>query len=167
MAFDNRVDRAGDYADFVKTTAPYTKAVFRQVFEFKSDLSTADYLEQRKPTNSIEAYNVNVYQGKEISFEKVLSRLKKSIETEKLRLPYSVYKLISGGEHTTYMIMVHRENFAYYDDKSSFKSLSEQIIKLVKPKESNQLQRDLTESIKSISSETWGYRADLSLIPKQ
>ena len=163
--FDNRIKPTEDFEDFIKTTAPYVEPTFRKIYEFKSGFSTSSLLEQRAPTSSIEVYYINVVQGMEIYFEDLLSKLKDKNLNYKNMPPISVYKLISGGEHTEYMLMAHRDSFSYFDSGNSFKTISDLVLKSFEPEKAKGMLDKLSKTIKSIKSETWSYIPDLSLIP--
>ncbi len=163
QAFDNRVDRAGDGAHFAKTTAPYAELAFRKVYYLRRELSTDFPLENWDPTASMEVYQIPVIPGTENIFESIFLALNKVNST----IPkFTLYELISGDEHSGYLLMVTRNNFAYFDTDISFTSI-ELLIELYLPDKASAFREDLASSVKQQSSETWGYRKDLSYFPEK
>ncbi|ELR69009.1 hypothetical protein C900_05567 [Fulvivirga imtechensis AK7] len=165
-AFDNRIAPAEDGQDFQETTAPYVDNAFRKVYTLKPELSTAQLLEEHTPSKMIEVYDIVVHPGAEARFETTISSLKKALDMRQEKPRFTVYKLLSGGEQSGYLIMVPRENAAYFDEKMHFTSISELVTKVFPVAQASALNQDIVGSVKHIKSETWGYRADLSLIPQ-
>ncbi|UII34653.1 hypothetical protein LVD17_12625 [Fulvivirga ulvae] len=162
-AFDNRVDPAGDGKDFAQTTAPFAESVFRQVYALDRSLSTAYLLEDHKPSGAIEVFHITVHPGKEMIFEKAMRTLKEAAVKQKAVPEYTLYKLLSGGEHAGYLMMVPRKSFASFDQQIlSIADLSQQVLSGSKALEAN---NHISTSVRKIESESWSYRADMSVIP--
>lgn len=166
QAFDNRIDQAEDRADFAKTTAPFADLTFRKVYYLRKKLSTDYLLEKWTPTSSMEVYEIAVVPGTEYLFEAIFLELRHAIEEKGDKPLYTIYELISGDEHPGYLMMVPRDNFSYFDDHEAVTSIR-YLIESYLPDRTGGLFDKLARSIKRMTSETWGYRKDLSYFPEK
>lgn len=164
-AFDNRVDQPGDRADFAETTAPFADLAFRKIYYLRKDLSTDFLLEKWAPTSSMEVYEITVTPGTEYLFEAIFLELRPAVEKNKEKPVYTLYELLSGDEHSTYLLMIPRNNFSYFDDHAAVTTVR-YLIELYLPDRATALFDKLAKSIKQMTSETWGYRKDLSYFPE-
>jgi len=162
--FDNRVDMPGDRKDFAETTAPFADINFRKVYQMKKEMSSGQLLEERNPSNSIEVFYFIIQPGKEDQFEKIFSTLSEKFQDINDGPNYTLYKLLSGGSHAEYMLMVPRNNFSYFEEENAFISLNHVIEKYLNP-EKDAVFKIIESSVISLQSETWGYRQDLSYFP--
>ena len=90
-AFDNRVAPKEDYQDFLKTTAPFVDANFRQVLQLKRDLSTIFLLEEQKPTSQIDIFHIELHQGTEVDFEKLIRDIVSKISKSSEKVNFTTY----------------------------------------------------------------------------
>ena len=164
-AFDNRVDSAEDRADFAKTTAPYADIVFRKVYKLRKELSSVFLLENWKPTSSIEVFDITVSPGTQNEFEEIFLELNKVNVNKQNKPNITLYQLISGDEHSGYLLLIPRNNFSYYDNDQGIISIKD-LIETYIPNKTPELLENLTKSVKRQTSETWGYRKDLSYFPE-
>ena len=162
--FDNRVDMPGDRKDFAETTAPFADLDFRKIYQYRKDLSSGQLLEERNPSNNIEVFYFIIQPGKEDQFELIFNTLSEMFKENENGPNYSLYKLLSGGIHTEYMLMVPRNNFSYFEKEIAFISLN-QIIEKYLNAEKDAIFKILESSVISLQSETWAYRQDLSYFP--
>lgn len=163
-AFDHRIDPADDGKDFAQTTAPFVRNAFRQVYELERSLSTVYLLEDHHPSGAIEVFHITVHPGRESVFEKAMLKLREGATKKEITPAYSIYKLLSGGEHAGYLMMVHRKSFAAFDH--GILSIADLIRQVLPEHKASEFNNGLALSVKQIESESWGYRADLSLIPQ-
>lgn len=166
MAFDNRIAPTEDGQDFQQTTAPFANNSFRKIYTLKSELSTVQLLEDHTPSKMIEVFEIVVDHGQEAVFEKVMQMLKVKLNNTPDKPLFTVYKLLSGGEQSGYMIMVPREKAADFDKKEHFLSISQLIVQNFSEEQAQQLNQDLSKAIKHLRNETWAYRSDMSRIPE-
>ncbi|MDN5202702.1 hypothetical protein QQ008_15035 [Fulvivirgaceae bacterium BMA10] len=165
-AFDNRVNRSEDAADFAKTTAPYAALAFRKVYKLRKDLSTTFLLENWNPTTGMEAFDITVFPGAEKNFEHVFFEFVNAVEDTPNNPGITLYQLISGDEHSGYLLLVPRNNFSYYDDDKAIINIKS-LVETYVPDKAPALLEDLSRSIKRKTSETWQYRQDLSYFPEK
>ncbi len=166
-AFDNRVAPREDYQDFLKTTAPFVDANFRQVLQLKRDLSTIFLLEEQKPTSQIDIFHIELHQGTEVDFEKLIRDIVSKISKSSEKVNFTTYKILSGSEHPKYIVMAPRNNFKDFNSSTTFNSFTALITNYQDPEHVNQYLGKLTKSIKNTYTETWRYRVDLSAFSKK
>ena len=160
-AFDERVDIAGDAADFEITTAPFADALFRSIMICKENLSTATLLEEQKPSKLIQVVVYNLFNGKGESFESIFEELIKNVDKQKVK--FTLYETIDGSESPQYILMIPRSGYADYNSNYSVERIiSENFDK----SKSSELLKSVNNSVKDSNSETWGYRANLSYFPE-
>lgn len=165
QAFDQRKNPKEDGADFSQTTAPYVDPVYRKVYQVQRYLSTALLLEEQEPSPAIEVFYFTLHMGAVYQFEEVFKALAQKIKKDsELQLKFTFYKLISGDEHPGYLLMIPRENFAYFDHQEAIVTIDE-ILNDHFP--DGKWKNELKNSVKSIQSETWAYRSDLSYFPEK
>src|SRR5207249_1161907 len=122
-AFDKRVEPKADGADFDQNVAPFAIPLWRAVYRLRSDLSTAQPLETRKPAALAEVTHVAVEPGAEREFEKVLEALRTELLSAKPLIAFTCYQLVAGLEHSSYLLMVSRSGWADYDTASPLQHL--------------------------------------------
>jgi len=161
--FDNRVNPAGDRANFTQTTAPFAVPHYRKVYELRADISAGKLLEEWNPSPSIQVYYYTLHPGTESRFERTLLNLKAALDGTENPTLMTWYKLIIGDDHPGYMLMIPRSGFKDFDSKGA--TLLEIGKNHLNSKESSALQAGLSKTVSSISSEMWRYRTDLSYLP--
>lgn len=140
-AFDQRVDPAGDRADFAKTVGLSATAVSREVLRIRDDLGSGRSLEERDRSRMLHVIRYLVEPGARQAFEAAVRERRKRQD-----VPYAWYELVSGGRHPSYLRVTPCDTWA-------------------------ELQRvevgsDLPNVVE-VSSSTWAYREDLSYFPAE
>lgn len=155
-AFDQRVDPAGDGANFHETTAAYVTPVLRNSYVLLRGLSSGFPLEQRKPSALVQVVHYHLRPGTAAHFERALQAMRRSLAALPQAPAHSWYRLTVGGA-AEYMLMVARDNWASYDrfNRDAADLLTDDPSAL----------RDFTEAVRGADSETWRYRAELSYLP--
>lgn len=165
-AFDNRVSPREDIAHFRETTAPYADAVYRKVFKLERDLSTAFRLESWNPSHNMGAISYTVRAGKEAAFERIITKVKNTLQNIDQATEFSVYRQLTGGSLPSYLILVHQNGFSHFDSNISISDLDHFIRQNFIDEEADELLNELSESVIEIYGEIWLYRSDLSYFPE-
>ena len=160
-SFDERVDIAGDVADFEITTAPFVNALFRNILICKENLSTAIPLEEQKPSKLIQVITYNLNNGKHYIFENIFKEIIKKVDTQKVK--FTLYVTIDGSESPQYVLMIPRNGYADYNLNYSIEKI---IAENFDESKSSTLLKSISECVKNSYSETWAYRANLSYFPE-
>lgn len=157
-AFDHRVDVEQDGADFKVNVTPYVTPQAQLAYELLPELSSGAPLENRKPSSSVQVTYFEVRAGMEARFEHALQVACRVLASAPNAPPYTWYRLVTGGDKPQYMLMVARANWASYDE------FRKDIADLLAT-DQNAL-RDYTDAVRSSSTESWQYHADLSNLPQ-
>lgn len=156
-AFDRRVDPAGDGADFTRTAAAYAIPVARPSYRLLRAFSTGTPLESRHPSPRLEVTYVELRPGTTQRFERVLGALHDRLAHSAGVPAHTWYRLVAGGRTPQYMLTVARADWASYDafPEGIERQLADDPAALA----------DLAASVRGMSTETWRYRPELSLLP--
>ena len=95
--------------------------------------------------------------GMEARFERALQAVRRVLGNMPDAPPHTWYRLVTGGDKPQYMLMVARANGASYD--MFRKDLADLLAN-----DQNAL-RDFADAVRSSTTESWQYRADLSNLP--
>jgi len=164
LAIDQRVDPAGDAADFAATAGPHADAIFRMAYTLRRALGTAIPLEQGRPTSFLEVISYEVRPGGETRFENVVRRATEMAAVGTDAPPFTWYQLVDGGRHSTYALMIHREGFAGWD--SARADLASLIANVGDVPTRDSLASMMFEVVSDVRSELWRYLPGSSLIPE-
>jgi hypothetical protein len=156
-AFDHRVDVEQDGADFKINVAPYVTPQAQLAYELLPALSDGTPLESRKPSGSVQVTYFDVRPGMTARFEHALQAAHRVLASIPGAPPHTWYRLVTGGDTPQYMLMVARANWASYDGFR--KDIGELLAD-----DPNAL-RDFADAVRSSSTESWQYHADLSNLP--
>lgn len=159
-AFDSRVKPAEDAADSRRTIAPHGDTAYRKVLRLMPHLGTVTPLEDREPAPSIEVVTYFVMPGRTRVFESCLERLSAALGKD---VAFTVYRQLSGGTQPAYLVMFPRDGYAYFN--AATPSLDALIETHVAAEIAPELHALLFESVRTVHSETWRYREDLSYFP--
>lgn len=162
-AFDNRVAIADDGKDAERSFLPYGEANYRAVFRVRRDLSNGTPLEQWQPTRMVQVYTYKVRLGRSERFEKIVKRMRTTLEAAKPKSSYTWYEGIGGTSTPGYMLMVSRDGWAAFDEHDG--GLEGVLASVEDPTVRQQLLEGYAASVEEVQSEIWSYRSDLSLIP--
>lgn len=155
-AFDQRVDPAGDAADGMRNVTNYAEPVSISSYRLRREFSTGFPLERWQPSRQLQVLRYRLRPGMRTHFERALaaaySRQRNAAVTS-----HSWYQPLSGTNANEWLLLVARSGWADYADVPAMLedtlAGSPQLV-------------DLAAAVDSVSSETWGYRADLSLLPQ-
>lgn len=156
-AFDHRVDVEQDGADFRTSVTPYVTPQAQITYQLLSEVSYGTPLEKRKPSDTVQVTYFDLRPGTEARFEHALQAVRRALASTPNAPPHTWYRLVTGGDKPQYMLMVARANWASYDN--FHKDIADLLAN-----DQNAL-RDFSDAVRSSSSESWGYRADLSNLP--
>lgn len=159
-AFDQRVAVKDDAADAQRTFVPFATDAFRASYRVRREFSSGFPLEQWQPTKNVQVFHYTLRAGTQARFENVLRATREALRGEDGAPAHTWYELVVGGEVSGFMLMVARDGWAGYD---RFDGNPEHLIGRIANNRS--LLDDLAASVQTVQSETWVYRADLSLIP--
>lgn len=162
-AFDQRVDPAGDGADFAQTAAPFATTAFRSFYRLRPDLSTGKPLEERRPSPQVDVVHYVLHAGMEGRFERVLAELREALAAGEEKPVYTWYELVTGGESPGYMLMIPRRSWAELD--TNWQTITAVISESHGPEEAAEILDELTRAVRYVRRETWAYRQDLSNLP--
>lgn len=160
-AIDERVDPAGDRADFARTTAPYGRIELRTAYLLRDDLGTATPLEDLRPPPTQQVLRYEVRPGMAAAFEAAVARLASALGSG-VGPGWTVYEAVDGDALPLYLVVVPRRGFgAYAAERGDLLALARRHL----AGDGDLLDR-LGASIASVDSETWLYREDLSYLPE-
>ncbi|MGE0353695.1 MAG: hypothetical protein AB7Q69_10675 [Gemmatimonadales bacterium] len=162
LAFDRRVDPAGDAADFAATAGPFAAPQFRTALVLLPELGTGIPLETGLPTPFLEVVSYRVRPGTEPAFENLVRSLKSSVDSG--APPITWYRVVSGSDLTTYLMLIHRRALAEWD--APLYDLSSQAARLPEGRRKDALSV-LSNAVVRAGSETWRYLPVASLVPNR
>jgi hypothetical protein len=156
-ALDKRVDVAGDGAHFRNAVSPFVIPQPGAMFVLLKSLSTATPLEERKPASTMQVTRFHVRPGHEAEFESAMAVAHAQLNAMHKAPAHTWYRLVAGGAQTEYLLMVSRNNAGSYDD---FRPGMDGLLA-----GDEKALHDFGNAVKSATSETWTYHADLSSLP--
>lgn len=163
-ALGQRVDPAGDVADFAQTTAPFADTAFRSFYRLRPSLSTGRPLEERQPSPQVEVVHYVLRAGMEGRLEAVLEKLRQALATTEGAPVHTWYQLVTGGEYPSYMLMIPRYGWSDYDTK--WEPIAAVIERGHGAEAAAEILEELARSVRQVRRETWRYRKDLSYFPE-
>ena len=161
--FDAAVAPAGDAADNALNVSPYADFLSLSHYLLRPEISRGNLLEDRAPSALIELLYYRLYPGKETEFESVLQKVHEAYGKEKQPRRYTWYKLVSGGEQPTYLLMLPLTKLA--DFQMVEQSFTAILAKGYAEREAKLLLNTLQASVREVRSEALRYRSDLSYLP--
>lgn len=161
-SFDARVDPKGDAADFEATVGRLAIPASRLVYRLRPDLSTARTLEDAKPSGTVEVTHLHGRPGSADRIEEALRRIRKSMTGDSIAPAFTWYQLVAGGEQPGYLLMIPREGWRDYEQDP--RSGLDLLLGRVTPDGRSEAASILRNDVVRQTSETWSYRADLSLL---
>ncbi|MFC3650951.1 hypothetical protein ACFONN_05300 [Dyella humi] len=156
-AFDHRVDVEQDGADFQVNVIPYVTPQAQLTYQLLPELSFGTPLENRKPSDTVQVTYFDLRPGTEARFERALQAAHRVLALTPSAPPHTWYRLVTGGDKPQYMLMVARANWASYD------GFRKDLADLLTNDQS--ALHDFTDAVRTSSTETWTYHADLSSLP--
>ena len=148
-AMDHRVEPDADGADAARNVAPYARAVFRHTYRVRRDLSRSARLEDNRPAAMQHVAWITPAPGSGKALEGALRSLR---DTRIELADYTVYERLAGGRLPGLLLVVQYESWV----ELSVKGANPVLV----------LQGLAGSSISDIASEIWGFRSDLTYIPK-
>ncbi|MFC3551715.1 hypothetical protein ACFOLC_11915 [Lysobacter cavernae] len=158
-AFEQRIDPVGDQADAARNVTAYAEPAFRASYRLRRELSTALPLEHWRPSEIVQVFHYTLRPGTQPCFEQAVRAARTVLLGEATAPAHSWYEKRDGGIAPEYMLMIAHYGQAGYDHRS--RSLET----LLERSGNAAALADLTASATTVKTETWSYRADLSLIP--
>lgn len=159
-AFDQRVDPAGDGADAAKHFSPHADPQFRASYRLRRELSSDVPLEQWRPTPRMQVTRYVIRAGARDRFEH-------AVQAARAALPagaaHTWYEAVTGTDHI-YLLLIARQGWADYDGPADH--LDALLARSSHPQAAQQ-RAALADAVLAVSTESWEYRPDLSLIPAQ
>jgi hypothetical protein len=162
-AFDQRVAPADDAKDADRTFAAFGEPAFRAVYRARRELSTGTPLESWQPTPMVQVYTYKVRLGRSERFEKIVKRMKSTLDAAHAKSAYTWYEGVGGTSAPGYMLMVARDGWAGFDEGRG--GLEAVLATVEDPTVRQQLLEGYAATVEEVTSEIWRYRSDLSLIP--
>lgn len=159
-AFDRRVDPEGDGADAQRHFSPHAEPQFRASYRLRRDLSSAFPLEQWRPSPRMEVTRYVIAPGQRAQFEQAVRLTKSELPAN---AAHTWYEPVSGAA-SGYLLLIARQGWADYDDPADH---LDALLARSRDPQAARLRESLRGVVKSAETETWDYRADLSLIPAQ
>lgn len=161
--FDRAVAPAADAADNAVNVAPYGDFLSVAQFILLPEVSRNRLLEEGSPSPFIEVLYYHLYPGKESEFERILRKAHEAHGRVKPPRLYTWYKLVSGGNHPMYMLMLPYSKLS--DFRLSEKPFTAVLEEVFPQNESRALLESLRGTVRDVRSETFRYRADMSYFP--
>ena len=159
-AMDRRPDPAGDGADMEARVLPYAKARAYSTHILWPEPGTVRGLETRQPSPVLDVYSLRVAPGDVAAFETALLASVRADGTGKDGLDWTWYRLASGGELGSYMVLVPRRAWADLAGRPG--DLAGLIAAAHGPSPD---QARAAALVKSVEVETWSYQPKLSRLP--
>lgn len=161
--FDRAVAPAADAADNAENVVPYGDFLSVAQYVLLPEFSRNRSLEDGTPSPFIELVYYHLFPGKESEFERIVRATHGAYGKTKQPRTYAWYKLVSGGDHPTYMLLLPYNKAS--DSQSSEKSFTAVLEEAYPPRESRKLLRQLRDTVRDIRSENLRYRVDMSYFP--
>lgn len=163
--FDRAVAPAEDAADNAKNVAPYGDFLSNAYYVLLPEVSRTRLLEDGTPSLFIEVLYYQLYPGKELEFERVLSKAHEAHGKTEPPRRYAWYKLISGGHQPLYVLMLPYNKSS--ELQSAEKSFTNALEEAYPQREAASYVESLRATVREIRSETLRYRADMSYFPSK
>jgi hypothetical protein len=148
-AMDQRVEPDADGADAARNIAPHARAVYRHTYRVRRDLSRSARLEANRPAAMQHVAWITPSPGAGKALEDALRSLR---DTGIALADYTVYERLAGGTLPGLLLVVQYESWAEVAATDANPVLV--------------LQGLAGSSISDVASEIWGFRPDLTYIPK-
>ena len=136
-------------------TEPYHQAIQESYYLYRPDLSTASPVKQRLRVASVTQI---LLRPEAVHDFEVALRQMASVER-----PYAVsalwYELVTGGERPQFLLIEEHPDWASFRNKGELDALREEAYRR---NVGQDLVKNFWSSIRSVSTETWHYRSDLS-----
>jgi hypothetical protein len=148
-AMDQRVEPDADGADAARNIAPHARAAYRHTYRVRRDLSRSARLEDKRPAAMQHVAWITPAPGSGKALEDALRSLR---DTKRALADYTVYERLAGGTLPGLLLVVQYESWAELAATDANPVLV--------------LQGLAGSSLSDIASEIWGFRSDLTYIPK-
>jgi len=156
-AFDRRVDLAGDAADAARNVLPFVTPQAQMTYVLRPQLGTGTPLEEHRPSATMQAMVFHLRRGNEARFERAALAVRRALAARSGAPVHTWYRLVVGGEAPQYLLLVARGTWADYDrfdgDLTGLLAGDEDAL------------ADYAAAVRSVDTETWRYRPELSLVP--
>lgn len=158
--FDNPgVPADADQADYQNTLAPYVESAVSRLY-----MSLPKVSQPWEGTAAMEEIlEFQVKYGKEREFSYAIRKFHEAIQQTKWPVQYEWYRLMNGGEHPTFVLVLPRGNWA------AFKPLDKSFVAMLEEaygeEEAHRLLQSFDATIRSLSTSIIRDRADLGYIP--
>jgi hypothetical protein len=116
-ALDVRVDPAGDERDAATNIRPFAESVFRELVLLRAELSTATPLETGAPTRLVQVLRYTSSPESSQQLRTAFAALRWQNSSRSL-LPYTVYECVTCSGGISLMLMIWRDGFGSFDDRS-------------------------------------------------
>ena len=158
-AFDRRVDPAGDGADAARNVTPFVEPALRASYRLRRDLSSGFPLERWQPSPRLLVTRYVVRPGARAVFERAVRLARTALPAD--APAHSWYEPVSG-DAPGYLHLVALRGWQDHDRGDG--SLDALLARSSDPQAADAAAA-LATAVPSAETETWEYRADLSLIP--
>jgi len=159
-AFDRRVDPAGDGADAARNVTPFVEPALRASYRLRRDLSSGFPLERWQPSPRLLVTRYVVRPGARAAFERAVRIARAALPAD--APAHSWYEPVSG-DAPGYLHLVALHGWQDHD-RADGASLEAGLAASTDP-QAAAAAAALIAAVVSADTETWEYRADLSLIP--
>ncbi|MGX5731771.1 hypothetical protein ACWKWK_14710 [Pseudoxanthomonas beigongshangi] len=158
-AFDQRIDPAGDGADAGRNVTPFVEPAFRASYRLRRDLSSGFPLERWQPSPRLLVTRYVVRPGARAAFERAVRIARAALPAD--APAHSWYEPVTG-DAPGYLHLVALGGWQDHDRGDA--GLDALLAGSPDP-QAEDAAAALAAAVLSADTETWEYRADLSLIP--
>lgn len=155
------VSDEADAADREANTAPYVESVVVRYYAYLAEVSRPTDTEGPSPLTSVLVFHLKF--GKDAQFNYAIRKFHQAVGKTNWPFHYEWYRLVNGGEHPTYALVLPRKNWAGFKpmEKSSVEMLEEAYGR----QGAELLLHKFERAVRSEHSEISRSRPDLSYVP--
>ena len=159
--FDAEAEWAeADDADSATNVDPYIESAEPRYYEYMPDVSRPSRI---GPSAMAEVLFLYLYRRHQGEFNYVLRKVAEGAQKADWSLRYEWYKLVNGGEHPTYVLVLPREKWADFKDPEM--GFSQMLQKAFGRHDAETILEKFGKAVKRERSEIVLRRADLSYTP--
>lgn len=160
---DRRIEPSGDRADFTVNVDPFARPAFREVYRLRDDLGASFRSSGKQTSRMLSVAVVTVGTGTEREFESVLREIRESRPRDEVGGAPVWYELVAGGLKSRYIRILEIDSWAQLE---ADRPLHDRIDVRIDIDRREDLLDRLSGSVRSIDSELWLFRPDLTYRPE-
>ena len=157
------IPQATDLAEYNKVIGNYVEKLVIRYYEFLPKISNPP--DSQLPLKYEEVIAFHVKYGKDMEFEKAITRIKDAATKTNWANKWEWYRLSNGGSGDEWVLVLPHDNWAGFADNPNIKPVRDMVKDAFGDKEMQSIFNSLTDSVMDQTSQIIQFRPDLSYIP--